>query len=125
MRTPLAGKTRCPGCHQASLSPPPLHSPQLFFLEEQRRLRLQQLATLIQKTYRGWRCRAHYQLMRKSQIVISAWFRGSRVPLITTLPRGHPLALIREWEAGQLVQKMEFLSNSPVVFCSKRNNTGR
>ncbi|XP_059260907.1 unconventional myosin-Ia [Mustela nigripes] len=50
----------------------------LFFLEEQRRLRLQQLATLIQKTYRGWRCRAHYQLMRKSQIVISAWFRGSR-----------------------------------------------
>ncbi|XP_045867479.1 unconventional myosin-Ia isoform X1 [Meles meles] len=50
----------------------------LFFLEEQRRLRLQQLATLIQKTYRGWRCRTHYQLMRKSQIVISAWFRGSR-----------------------------------------------
>ncbi|XP_004401757.1 PREDICTED: unconventional myosin-Ia [Odobenus rosmarus divergens] len=49
----------------------------LFHLEEQRRLRLQQLATLIQKTYRGWRCRTHYQLMRKSQIVISAWFRGN------------------------------------------------
>ncbi|XP_005680371.2 PREDICTED: unconventional myosin-Ia [Capra hircus] len=49
----------------------------LFYLEEQRRLRLQQLATLIQKTYRGWRCRTHYQLMRKSQIVISSWFRGN------------------------------------------------
>lgn len=49
----------------------------LFYLEEQRRLRLQQLATLIQKTFRGWRCRTHYQLMRKSQILISAWFRGN------------------------------------------------
>nr|XP_023423463.1 unconventional myosin-Ia [Cavia porcellus] len=50
----------------------------LFYLEEQRRLRLQQLATLIQKIYRGWRCRTHYQQMRKSQILISAWFRGNR-----------------------------------------------
>ncbi|XP_060051100.1 unconventional myosin-Ia isoform X2 [Erinaceus europaeus] len=49
----------------------------LFFLEEQRRLRLQQLATLIQKIYRGWRCRTHYQQMRKSQILISSWFRGN------------------------------------------------
>ncbi|MBZ3882865.1 Unconventional myosin-Ia [Sciurus carolinensis] len=50
----------------------------LFYLEEQRRLRIQQLATLIQKIYRGWRCRTHYQLMRKSQILISAWFRGNK-----------------------------------------------
>ncbi|KAM9230083.1 unconventional myosin-Ia [Dugong dugon] len=49
----------------------------LFYVEEQRRLRLQQLATLIQKTYRGWRCRTSYQLMRKSQILISSWFRGN------------------------------------------------
>lgn len=49
----------------------------LFYLEEKRRLRLQQLATLIQKTYRGWRCRTHYQQMRKSQILISSWFRGN------------------------------------------------
>ncbi|GAB5573950.1 unconventional myosin-Ia isoform X3 [Prionailurus iriomotensis] len=49
----------------------------LFYLEEKRRLRLQQLATLIQKIYRGWRCRTHYQLMRKSQILISSWFRGN------------------------------------------------
>ncbi|KAM8802063.1 unconventional myosin-Ia isoform 1-T1 [Rhynchonycteris naso] len=50
----------------------------LFYLEEQRRLRIQQLATLIQKIYRGWRCRIHYQQMRKSQILISSWFRGNR-----------------------------------------------
>uniref|UniRef100_A0A8C9MDT3 Unconventional myosin-Ia n=1 Tax=Panthera tigris altaica TaxID=74533 RepID=A0A8C9MDT3_PANTA len=49
----------------------------LFYLEEKRHLRLQQLATLIQKIYRGWRCRTHYQLMRKSQILISSWFRGN------------------------------------------------
>ncbi|XP_054436230.1 unconventional myosin-Ia [Pteronotus mesoamericanus] len=49
----------------------------LFYLEEQRRLRVQQLATLIQKIYRGWRCRTHYQQMRKSQILISSWFRGN------------------------------------------------
>lgn len=49
----------------------------LFYLEEQRRLKIHQLATLIQKIYRGWRCRTHYQQMRKSQILISSWFRGN------------------------------------------------
>ncbi|NXV73882.1 MYO1A protein, partial [Atlantisia rogersi] len=48
----------------------------LFDLERSRQERVAQLATLIQKTFRGWRCRTQYQLMRKSQILISAWFRG-------------------------------------------------
>ncbi|KAM6364816.1 unconventional myosin-Ia isoform 2-T2 [Pluvialis apricaria] len=48
----------------------------LFDLEKRRQERVIQLATLIQKTFRGWRCRTQYQLMRKSQIIISAWFRG-------------------------------------------------
>ena len=77
------------GCIQCSASEnKPLSpiSPQLFYLEEQRRLRLQQLATLIQKVYRGWRCRTHYQQMRKSQILISAWFRGNKV---LPLPKHH------------------------------------
>ncbi|KAM6038604.1 LOW QUALITY PROTEIN: unconventional myosin-Ia [Theristicus caerulescens] len=47
----------------------------LFDLESRRQERVAQLATLIQKTFRGWRCRTRYQLMRKSQIIISAWFR--------------------------------------------------
>ncbi|XP_053907248.1 unconventional myosin-Ia isoform X2 [Cuculus canorus] len=48
----------------------------LFDLEKRRQERVAQLATLIQKMFRGWRCRTQYQLMRKSQIIISAWFRG-------------------------------------------------
>ncbi|NWH46455.1 MYO1A protein, partial [Fregata magnificens] len=48
----------------------------LFDLESKRQGRVVQLATLIQKTFRGWRCRSQYQQMRKSQIIISAWFRG-------------------------------------------------
>ncbi|NXN31376.1 MYO1A protein, partial [Nycticryphes semicollaris] len=48
----------------------------LFDLERRRQERVSELATLIQKTFRGWRCRTRYQLMRKSQILISAWFRG-------------------------------------------------
>uniref|UniRef100_A0A803V9A9 Unconventional myosin-Ia n=1 Tax=Ficedula albicollis TaxID=59894 RepID=A0A803V9A9_FICAL len=51
----------------------------LFDLERQRQERVSELATLIQKMFRGWRCRTQYQLMRKSQILISAWFRGHRV----------------------------------------------
>ncbi|NWW05015.1 MYO1A protein, partial [Oreocharis arfaki] len=50
----------------------------LFDLERQRQERVAQLATLIQKMFRGWRCRTQYQLMRKSQIILSAWFRGNR-----------------------------------------------
>ncbi|XP_038234668.1 unconventional myosin-Ia isoform X2 [Dermochelys coriacea] len=48
----------------------------LFDLEDRRQLRVAELASLIQATYRGWKCRTHYQQMRKSQIAISAWFRG-------------------------------------------------
>lgn len=55
------------------------HSLQLFDLEKRRQERIGELATLIQKMFRGWRCRTQYQLMRKSQIIISAWFRGHAV----------------------------------------------
>ncbi|KAM8975581.1 unconventional myosin-Ia isoform 1-T1 [Pelodytes ibericus] len=48
----------------------------LFDLEDRRRKRLGELATLIQKMFRGWKCRTHYKLMRKSQIVIAAFYRG-------------------------------------------------
>ncbi|KAE8626610.1 hypothetical protein XENTR_v10006681 [Xenopus tropicalis] len=48
----------------------------LFDLEDRRRRRLDELATLIQTLFRGWRCRTHFLLMRKSQIVISAFYRG-------------------------------------------------
>lgn len=59
--------------------PSVLPHPQLFDLEKRRQQRVAELATLIQKMFRGWCCRKRYQLMRKSQILISAWFRGHMV----------------------------------------------
>uniref|UniRef100_H9H1K9 Myosin IB n=1 Tax=Meleagris gallopavo TaxID=9103 RepID=H9H1K9_MELGA len=47
----------------------------LFKLEDLRKQRLEDLATLIEKIYRGWKCRTRFLLMKKSQIVIAAWFR--------------------------------------------------
>ncbi|KAM4608359.1 unconventional myosin-Ib isoform 4-T5 [Polymixia lowei] len=47
----------------------------LFFLEERRRRCLQDLATLIQKIYRGWKCRTHFLLLKQSQVVVAAWYR--------------------------------------------------
>ncbi|XP_068123584.1 unconventional myosin-Ia isoform X2 [Hyperolius riggenbachi] len=49
----------------------------LFDLEELRRKKLNELATLIQKTFRGWRQRVRFLLMRKSQIIIAAFYRGN------------------------------------------------
>ncbi|KAM6155005.1 unconventional myosin-Ia [Erethizon dorsatum] len=80
----------------------------LFYLEEQRRLRLQQLATLIQKIYRGWRCRTHYQQMRKSQIIISAWFRGNRQKKHYGKVKASALliqAFVRGWKARKNYRK--------------------
>ncbi|XP_005397396.1 PREDICTED: unconventional myosin-Ia isoform X2 [Chinchilla lanigera] len=80
----------------------------LFYLEEQRRLRLQQLATLIQKIYRGWRCRTHYQQMRKSQILISAWFRGNRQKKYYGKMKASALliqAFVRGWKARKNYRK--------------------
>uniref|UniRef100_A0A6Q2X9R2 Unconventional myosin-Ib n=1 Tax=Esox lucius TaxID=8010 RepID=A0A6Q2X9R2_ESOLU len=47
----------------------------LFTLEERRRACLEDLATLIQKIYRGWRCRTQFLLLKKSQVVVAAWYR--------------------------------------------------
>lgn len=63
---------------------PPRRHPQLFFLEERRKQCLQDLATLIQKIYRGWKCRTHFLLLRKSQIVVSAWYRRYAVSTRST-----------------------------------------
>uniref|UniRef100_A0A8C7G8B8 Myosin IB n=1 Tax=Oncorhynchus kisutch TaxID=8019 RepID=A0A8C7G8B8_ONCKI len=47
----------------------------LFTLEERRRACLEDLATLIQKIYRGWKSRTHFLLLKKSQVVVAAWYR--------------------------------------------------
>ncbi|CAL8342468.1 unnamed protein product [Boreogadus saida] len=47
----------------------------LFSLEEKRRGCLENLAALIQKIYRGWKCRTHFLLLKRSQVVVAAWYR--------------------------------------------------
>eukprot|EP00118_Oscarella_pearsei_P003137 m.13137 g.13137 ORF g.13137 m.13137 type:complete len:1091 (+) comp24497_c0_seq4:132-3404(+) len=48
----------------------------LFDLEDQRRAKMQDLATLIQKVYRGWAQWRKYQEMRYAQIVIASSWKG-------------------------------------------------
>uniref|UniRef100_A0A8C5U969 Unconventional myosin-Ib n=1 Tax=Malurus cyaneus samueli TaxID=2593467 RepID=A0A8C5U969_9PASS len=47
----------------------------LFKLEDLRKQRLEDLATLIGKIYRGWKCRTRFLLMKRCQIVIASWYR--------------------------------------------------
>lgn len=72
---------------------PSLLSPQLFKLEDLRKQRLEDLATLIQKIYRGWKCRRHFLLMRRSQIVVAAWFRRFAVSAARRPPGSLPTCL--------------------------------
>lgn len=51
----------------------------LYELNEFRNLRLNSLATLIQKTYKCYSQKTHFQTMRKSQIIISNAWRAWRV----------------------------------------------
>lgn len=99
--------------------------PQLFDLERQRQERVGQLATLIQKMFRGWRCRTQFQLMRKSQIIISAWFRGhwvrtgwvlAALPLPIPRPpalRAHPAHPLLSPAAKEPVQADEAVGADP------------
>uniref|UniRef100_A0A673H2J8 Unconventional myosin-Ib-like n=1 Tax=Sinocyclocheilus rhinocerous TaxID=307959 RepID=A0A673H2J8_9TELE len=77
----------------------------LFFLEEKRRQCLEDLATLIQKIYRGWKCRTHFLLLKKSQVVVAAWYRRFNI-------RSSALVLqsfIRGWKVGFRCTACHFL----------------
>uniref|UniRef100_A0A8C3HJL3 Unconventional myosin-Ia n=1 Tax=Chrysemys picta bellii TaxID=8478 RepID=A0A8C3HJL3_CHRPI len=92
----------------------------VFDLEDRRRQRMADLASLIQATYRGWRCRTHYQQMRKSQIVISAWFRGqAQKKRFEQMKRSTLLiqAWIRGWKVRGHLERSAF---SPPVFSVPR-----
>ncbi|GAB6030643.1 hypothetical protein CHUAL_007499 [Chamberlinius hualienensis] len=51
----------------------------MFDLEEFRRLRLDELACLIQKTFRGWKQRKLFLKMKRSQQIIAAYWRGYKL----------------------------------------------
>ncbi|XP_050975231.1 unconventional myosin-Ib isoform X2 [Labeo rohita] len=82
----------------------------LFFLEEKRRQCLEDLATLIQKIYRGWKCRTHFLLMKKSQVVVAAWYRRFAQQKKYQKIRASTLVVqsfIRGWKARKLLRELK------------------
>ncbi|XP_053129738.1 unconventional myosin-Ib isoform X3 [Hemicordylus capensis] len=82
----------------------------LFKLEDLRKQRLEDLATLIQKIYRGWKCRTHFLLMKKSQIVISAWYRRYAQQKKYQQIKSSAIVVqsyIRGWKARKLLRELK------------------
>ncbi|XP_063069495.1 unconventional myosin-Ib isoform X4 [Engraulis encrasicolus] len=83
----------------------------LFFLEEKRRSCLEDLATLIQKIYRGWKCRTHFLLLKKSQVVVAAWYRRyaqqkkyQKIKSATLVMQ----SFIRGWKARKILRELKY-----------------
>ncbi|XP_054887368.1 unconventional myosin-Ib isoform X4 [Poeciliopsis prolifica] len=83
----------------------------LFFLEEKRKQCLEDLATLIQKIYRGWKCRSHFLLLKKSQIVVASWYRRyaqqkkyQKIKHATTVVQSYT----RGWQARKLLRELKY-----------------
>uniref|UniRef100_A0A2K5ELF4 Unconventional myosin-Ib n=1 Tax=Aotus nancymaae TaxID=37293 RepID=A0A2K5ELF4_AOTNA len=82
----------------------------LFKLEDLRKQRLEDLATLIQKIYRGWKCRTYFLLMKKSQIVIAAWFRRYAQQKRYQQTKSSALVIqsyIRGWKARKILRELK------------------
>ncbi|KAM4024334.1 unconventional myosin-Ib isoform 3-T3 [Anomaloglossus baeobatrachus] len=83
----------------------------LFKLEELRKERLEDLATLIQKIYRGWKCRTHFLLMKRSQVVVAAWVRRylqrnkyKRIKSSTIVVQSYT----RGWKARKILRELKY-----------------
>uniref|UniRef100_A0A8C0HL72 Myosin IB n=1 Tax=Buteo japonicus TaxID=224669 RepID=A0A8C0HL72_9AVES len=82
----------------------------LFKLEDLRKQRLEDLATLIEKIYRGWKCRTRFLLMKKSQIVIASWYRRyaqqkkyQKIKSSAIIVQSY----IRGWKARKLLRELK------------------
>ncbi|XP_030643049.1 unconventional myosin-Ib isoform X2 [Chanos chanos] len=83
----------------------------LFFLEEKRRHCLEDLATLIQKIYRGWKCRTHFLLLKKSQVVVAAWYRRyAQQKKYQNIKRSTIIvqSFIRGWKARKILRELKY-----------------
>ncbi|XP_051565748.1 unconventional myosin-Ib-like isoform X2 [Myxocyprinus asiaticus] len=83
----------------------------LFFLEEKRRQCLEDLATLIQKIYRGWKCRTQFQLLKKSQVVVAAWYKRYAQQKKYQNIRCSALVVqsfIRGWKARKILRELKY-----------------
>nr|AAA39800.1 myosin I [Mus musculus] len=82
----------------------------LFQLEDLRKQRLEDLATLIQKIYRGWKCRTHFLLMKRSQVVIAAWYRRYAQQKRYQQIKSSALVIqsyIRGWKARKILRELK------------------
>uniref|UniRef100_A0AAR2M1M4 Myosin IB n=1 Tax=Pygocentrus nattereri TaxID=42514 RepID=A0AAR2M1M4_PYGNA len=83
----------------------------LFFLEERRRQCLEDLATLIQKIYRGWKCRTHFLLLKKSQVVVAAWYRRYAQQRKYQKIKSSSIVVqsfIRGWKARKILRELKY-----------------
>ncbi|XP_023682417.2 unconventional myosin-Ib-like [Paramormyrops kingsleyae] len=83
----------------------------LFTLELKRKQCLEDLATLIQKIYRGWKSRKFFLLMRKSQIIVAAWYRRyaqkkkyQQIKISTVVVQSY----IRGWKARKTLRELKY-----------------
>uniref|UniRef100_A0A670I0R6 Unconventional myosin-Ib n=1 Tax=Podarcis muralis TaxID=64176 RepID=A0A670I0R6_PODMU len=82
----------------------------LFKLEDLRKQRLEDLATLIQKIYRGWKCCTRFLLMKRSQIVIAAWYRRYAQQKKYQQIKSSAIVVqsyIRGWKARKLLRELK------------------
>ncbi|XP_068878107.1 unconventional myosin-Ib isoform X5 [Aphelocoma coerulescens] len=84
----------------------------LFKLEDLRKQRLEDLATLIEKIYRGWKCRTRFLLMKRSQIVIASWYRRYAQQKRYQKIKSSAITVqsyIRGWKARKLLRELKHL----------------
>ncbi|XP_067405102.1 unconventional myosin-Ib isoform X4 [Emydura macquarii macquarii] len=82
----------------------------LFKLEDLRKQRLEDLATLIQKIYRGWKCHTRFLLMKRSQIVIASWYRRYAQQKKYQKIKSSSIVVqsyIRGWKARKLLRELK------------------
>lgn len=88
-----------------------IQNPKLLFdIEERRRQKMHDLATMVQKIYKGWKQRTYYRLMKKSQIIISCRFRGFWAKKQYQRTKAASLVLqcyVRGWKARVLLRKLK------------------
>ncbi|KAI4896560.1 hypothetical protein NFI96_007802, partial [Prochilodus magdalenae] len=83
----------------------------LFFLEDRRRQCLEDLATLIQKIYRGYKCRTHFLLLKKSQVVVAAWYRRYAQQRKYQKIKSSSIVVqsfIRGWKARKILRELKY-----------------
>ncbi|XP_029113796.1 unconventional myosin-Ib isoform X2 [Scleropages formosus] len=83
----------------------------LFTLENKRAQCLEDLATLIQKIYRGWKRRTEFLLMKRSQVVVAAWYRRyaqqkkyQQIKSSTIVVQ----SFIRGWKARKILRELKY-----------------